>query len=115
MQLNKYENLPRVPKGRSANNSRVPCRERESDGTIFSNFYIMEDPGIPAAVAATPGRNKGRNETPVAVSLVSYKEGSSDSELDQEEEEEYVVPRKRARLARDKQGIRTCTHSSYNV
>jgi len=57
---------------------------------------------VEPSIAAFPGGDKGQNETP-AVSLVSYKEESSDSEQD-EDENEYLVPRKRARLAQDKQG-----------
>lgn len=39
------------------------------------------------------------------ISLVSYKGGSSDSELEDEEEDEYLVPRKKRRLDNGERGI----------
>lgn len=57
--------------------------------------------GVMAALADfSGGIEDGRGEG--IVSLVSYREGSSDSEL--EEEEEYIVPRKKPRLDKDLQG-----------
>jgi len=45
---------------------------------------------------------KGSTEEPV--SLVSYKEDSSGSEQEEEGEDEYLIPRKRPRLDKDKLG-----------